>query len=781
MLLTALLPLALAIGFALWQSSSQVTKLTLESTQGRLDSAAQKLSSFFSERIVEVSTYSRIDLIKTMDFAQILPFFMKEIEQHGDVYEKFILGTTEGYFYNTSGGNPYFNGLRTFDDSDPDSTPKHIRKRDYWQQTVGENEFAKPLAYVSDPMISYTTGAKQIVVASSILSTSGEVKGMIGGALPWADIQERIKIIDDEIIAQVGSDSKLFLVSHTGVYWYHWDSQNVVHLKSDENGNLILNDIGEKVVVSKNIQDEPFPEMVDAGKRMLRGESGYLSYTDVNTGDTSYIVFSPVPSVNYSIGLIVPQNQILSPVQQLETMFGLMFFSFAALVIIAAFFVSSRISSPIVSLSKMAKEISQGNWSINLNANGSDEICELKNSFNTMSESLERRENSLKQSEERLAQINMGLEKSVEERTEALQRNEELLNRTGKIAHVGGWKYDVVGNHLSWTREMYRLHGLADGINVTMSSITEYFSGDSRQMFNSAVTNALENGESFDLELSLINVLAEELSIRVLCHVKKDGDRIIELNGVYQDISELKELDKLKREFVATVSHELRTPLTSISGALKLLNSGKLIKIEDKSALQMLEIAERNSERLLALINDLLDMEKIELGKMDFNCEPYLISELLNRSIIENEAFASQFGVQFKILNEIPNVHVNVDEIRFLQVMSNLLSNAAKFTRSGSDVEIFSRITGDGRVKVSVRDFGEGIPENSRNSLFKKFSQVDGSNTRKQGGTGLGLVICRAIIERMDGEIDYESIVGEGTVFYFDLPLNEPKQAYKSA
>ena len=229
MLLTAMIPLVLAMGIALWHSTNQTTKLTISLTQGRLDTAAQKLSTFFAARIAEISTYSQTNVLRSMDFPSIRPFLMSELTRHENIYEKFILGTPEGYFYNTSGGNPHVKGLRTTNDRSPTAKPKHIRKRDYWQKTVGDNSSAQLNTYVSDPMISYTTGAKQIVVASTILSPQQKVKGMIGGALPWSDIQQRIKFVNDEVISQLGWEVKFFLISNSGTYWYHWDPEKVVH------------------------------------------------------------------------------------------------------------------------------------------------------------------------------------------------------------------------------------------------------------------------------------------------------------------------------------------------------------------------------------------------------------------------------------------------------------------------------------------------------------------------------------------------------------------------
>ena len=787
-LFTALLPLMVSMGLALWHSTEQTTQLTLETAHGRLDSAAQKLSLFFSTRIAEVSTYSQTALLKSMDFSSIKPFLMSELNRHKNVYEKFILGTPIGHFYNTSGGNPGVDGLRTFNDQDPDAKPKHIRKRDYWQQTVGNNHSQNQVTYVSDPMISYTTGAKQIVVASSILSNDNQVKGMIGGALPWSDIKHRIEDVNNEVIKQVGLNAKFFLISHTGTYWYHWDQNKIVHLKLTTNGKPFINEIGEKVIIKTNIKDEPLSELIAAGALMMNGESGYSSFVQPETGITNYLVYSPIPSAKYSIGLIVPQDQILAPVSHLQSIFIITFIIAIVFASLIAFIVSYKVSSPIVLLNKMTKAINTGNWSMKLIPQGHDETRELTESFNVMSDTLQRREQALQTSEKRLENINAELENRISERTKelelindslnqqikersiaetSLRNSEELLSNTGHLAHVGGWKYNVLNKELNWTHETYVIHRLPSDTHVNIDIVTSYFDEQSQSVFKSSIENALNTGNAFDLELSL----TKKIWVRVICNPRTENNKTVELIGAYQDISELKKVEQLKHEFVSVVSHELRTPLTSIRGSLSLLKSGNIIEIKNDSAVQMLDIAERNSERLLLLINDLLDMEKIDSGKMDYSFEAYMLSDLLNQSISENESFAKQQQISFLLEQPIPNVFINVDKERFLQVMSNLLSNAVKFTRPNTSVDISAEITDKNHVCVSIRDHGTGIPENFKDKIFTKFSQADSSDARQQNGTGLGLSICKAIIAQMHGDISYKNLPDAGAIFYFSLPI----------
>ena len=229
-----------------------------------------------------------------------------------------------------------------------------------------------------------------------------------------------------------------------------------------------------------------------------------------------------------------------------------------------------------------------------------------------------------------------------------------------------------------------------------------------------------------------------------------------------------KRIDRMKKEFVSTVSHELRTPLTSIFASVKLVTSGVFGEIPEK-AKDTLDIALRNSERLTIIVNDILDVDKLESGKMVFHCQPEKLTELVNASIDENKHYGEQFEVQYRLHEDNMLATVNVDRDRFIQVMSNLLSNAAKFSPSGSTVDITLRKK-DGSVRVSVKDKGIGIKEECYPYIFQKFSQIDNSNKRHVGGTGLGLVIAKGFVEKMGGTIGFTSVEDEGTEFYIDLP-----------
>jgi PAS domain S-box-containing protein len=252
--------------------------------------------------------------------------------------------------------------------------------------------------------------------------------------------------------------------------------------------------------------------------------------------------------------------------------------------------------------------------------------------------------------------------------------------------------------------------------------------------------------------------------------VERDRDgRATRVAGTNLDITERKEMERLKNDFIATVSHELRTPLTAVVGALGLLKQEAAGRLPAPGAM-FLQMAQQNSDRLAALINDILDVEKIESGSLSFRMRAVAVAPLLERAVSLNAPYAKQFDVRFELQQPLPKVAVSGDEDRLLQVMTNLLSNAAKFSPAGSPVTV-SCCVHDDMVRVAVTDQGPGVPEEFRRRIFQKFAQADGGDARQKGGTGLGLSICRAIVEKLGGSVSYRCAPGEGTTFYFDLPL----------
>ena len=235
-----------------------------------------------------------------------------------------------------------------------------------------------------------------------------------------------------------------------------------------------------------------------------------------------------------------------------------------------------------------------------------------------------------------------------------------------------------------------------------------------------------------------------------------------------QDVTRQLESERMKKEFTSTLSHELRTPLTSIIGSLQLVNTGVMGDV-DKDILDLTMIAERNAQRLLDLINDLLDIDKIESGKFTLYPEVLSLDELVKEAITLNQGFAERFKVRMETVGDLPVTKANVDRKRTLQVMTNLLSNAAKFSPEGGTVEVTMQLNGR-TARICVHDRGPGIPAEFRSRIFSRFAQADMTATRQKGGTGLGLAICKRLVELMEGDLGFDDREGGGSTFWFELP-----------
>lgn len=226
---------------------------------------------------------------------------------------------------------------------------------------------------------------------------------------------------------------------------------------------------------------------------------------------------------------------------------------------------------------------------------------------------------------------------------------------------------------------------------------------------------------------------------------------------------------RLKDELVSTVSHELRTPLTAISGALGILGAGAAGELTDKGE-RLIKIAQRNSERLVTLVNDLLDIDKLQSGKTEFRLRDENLAELVTVGVEQNLPYAERGGLQLRAEVPAEAVPVTVDRNRILQVLANLISNAVKFSTPGEEAIVRLGVE-QNTARISVIDSGLGIAPEFRSRLFQRFTQHDSSSSRVQQGTGLGLAICKSIIEQHGGTIWLDETVEKGAAFHVDLPL----------
>lgn len=530
-LCTALLPLVFVMVVSLWHSTDYLRVLTIDSAHGHLQAGAEKLSGYFAQRIEEMATYANMSMLRTMDWKEIEPYLGKELKRHKGIYEKLALGTTSANYYVTSGGNPAYGGLVSFDNSNPTAKLKSMHKRKYWQYLVGNNAQAEDRTYVSDPMISYTTGVRQVLVGSSILSEDGlMVLGMIGGTIQWETIESLIDEVQNKILEDFGRSAKFCLVTHNGIYAYHWNPAKSIHLELDEQGKPLLNDIGEKVSVRVKITDEPSVKLAQAGQDMINGRDGFVFFTDPELEKEMVVIYAPVRSANYAIAMFMPKDQIMAPVKSLRWFFACITLTSLAFVMAVYLFVAKKVTSPIDALSHAVKDLADGDWQTKVFPKGNDEVSKLAVAFNEMTDSLKKREQALRESEERFRAI-------FESTSDCIfvwdRNNNYLFANQAAITHIGT------------TRENMR--------GKKMGRIVAHMP-DLLKSWNQHIGEVLEKGEELRAEDTVM--IGEEFVYNesVFSPIRNAKGGVIAVSVVYRDITKRKKYEEQVMEHMNELS-----------------------------------------------------------------------------------------------------------------------------------------------------------------------------------------------------------------------------------
>jgi len=370
----------------------------------------------------------------------------------------------------------------------------------------------------------------------------------------------------------------------------------------------------------------------------------------------------------------------------------------------------------------------------------------------------------------------------------ALHRNQEMLTRTEAIAHVGGWEWVVVGDKVTWSDELFRLFQLDPANGAPSFAEHElYYDADDMQKLRQAVEAALQHGTPYELEL---RITRRDGAVRT-CLVRGfaemgENNIVVRLFGSLQDITDRKQAEqelaaakeaaeianRSKSEFLANMSHEIRTPMNGMIGMAQLLRFTSLSS-EQQEYLDNLELSFNN---LLSLINDILDLSRIESGKLLLEVADFSLEQVIQEVVTSQSASISQKGLHLTttIQQQLPEL-LRGDSLRLKQILLNLLGNAIKFTKTGSiDISVTASPIQDKKsvkLRLAVRDTGIGMKPETLSRVFNHFEQADSSTTRRFGGSGLGLPICRKLADLMGGSIRAESEYGTGSTFIVELPF----------
>ncbi|WP_440959791.1 ATP-binding protein [Oceanicaulis sp. LC35] len=507
---------------------------------------------------------------------------------------------------------------------------------------------------------------------------------------------------------------------------------------SDEDGNYIHYQPGVGIVRNQYAFQERFepPALLSLDGEALQDVAGvtYVAYT-LNTGRAGEA------GLSFRILVGEPTEALMQGAYAIRQQSMMLAVSLVVLTAIGSLLFVTSLTRPLGELTQAVHDYGQSREPIEINVTSNDEIGDLGRAFVGMTKALQQSELSANTFEN----IIDGL---------ILLQPDGIIQAMNPAARfMFGYEEDeLIGQDISVL--------LPNGVRLEREGSFRHIPCFIEQHLV---------GETFEAEACQKNQdpLFVELT---LSDVHKADSTLFSL--LIRDISVRKQMEIMKDEFVSTVNHELRTPLTSMLGSLRLLKARLESKFkDDEKASMLLNMAQRSSDRLNHLVNDILDLEKIAAGKLEYRMEVVPCDDLVQDVVESHRVLAEEHGVTFELDLQAGDPPVNLDVSRFTQALVNLLSNAAKYSPPDEVVTIMTRRPTSSLIRISVSDNGPGIPEDFQDRIFERFSQADSSPTRRVGGNGLGLNITKNLVEAFDGQIDFDTKVGEGTVFHITLPI----------
>ena len=535
LILTTLVPVSLIIFFVLWHVTNDAEKNARETIQNYVQLTSSKLSDELHTSVRELELYAQTAAVKSMDATLFLPFFERELERQSKYYEKLFISDKSGHFYTTYCGNPNQNNKCTFDDSDPNSLPKHLTAREYWQKLVGTNTQNKPMSYLSDPVISYTTGVKQLIVASTVLDYEGQLQGMVGASIEWSRIESLLADLQASIFSQYTWHPKMMLISKSGTYWYHWLPEKLVHLKQDEFGNIVKDEAGLPISVSSNIYQEAEPELHESHEYMLKKHSGFTEFNQVGTGDKQYLFYAPISDSQYSLALMVSERDVNQSSYALKNLYLVVFVIALCVFMVAAILIAKAITDPIGRLVGQANRLKEGNYNAEKVHSGTDELSELSQTFSQMA-------------------------KVILERQKLLELSEERFELAMKGANDGLWDWHLENNEVYYSPRWLSMLGYEEN-DLTPDSRT-YFklldSNDHERIRSEIEKVRFSNKKSFSHKIKMRHKAGHFLHILTRGIVVRNDDGLAtRFVGTHIDITEQtqneEKIKKLNEDLEKTV------------------------------------------------------------------------------------------------------------------------------------------------------------------------------------------------------------------------------------
>ena len=480
--------------------------------------------------------------------------------------------------------------------------------------------------------------------------------------------------------------------------------------------------------------------------------------------------FQTSPGVGWTILVRQDTGAAYAPVRALQRRVALGGFALALLFSLIGWLVARKIAQPVLGLAAAARRMEQGEVAEVKTSSAYREVEVLGTALNSLL-------GKLAQKTGELHALNAELEQRVAQRTAELQdafdrvrANEQRIQTIIEAAQDPFIAIDLRGRITDWSTQAEVVFGWGREEVLGRRAGELLLPKGSAADLDLALATYARTGRAQFMNQAIERVLVDrdgrEIPVEVKIGLVSTGRERF-FGAFLHDISQRKEVERLKDEFISTVSHELRTPLTAIYGSLNLLTSGMAGELPEE-AKELLSISHESTERLIRLINDLLDLEKIASGKIEYRVQVQPLAPLVQQAVRDTQAYADGLLVRLDLQVRGEPV-VGADADRIVQVCVNLLSNAVKFSPAGAQVEVVVEES-EGWARVGVVDHGPGVPPEFHDRVFERFAQADSSARRAKGGTGLGLAICRSIVEAHGGRMGFTSELGVRTEFFFELP-----------
>ncbi len=531
-----------------------------------------------------------------------------------------------------------------------------------------------------------------------------------------------------------------------------WDELDKIQI--GKTGHAFLVDNEGKIIAhrNKNLINKK-PEKISIIERAIHAVSiGSSEYKDQN-GTEMVGAYAPIQNLMWTIIVQQPKKEAYYSSILMQRQAIILIIVSILLSGLIAFFVARNLTKPILEIIKAASKIAQRDFTARIKTKTTDELNDLITTFNSMTEELKKYDD-------------MQIDKIIAEKTKteaiifSIADGIVMTDREGEILLINQKARDILGI------EPGNLEGKFIWNSVSKKQIIDVLN----ELLN--IPDGIEKSKTKEVDLSS-ETYSRFYKIITAPVTTVKGDKL-GIVTVLRDITLEKEIEQMKDDFLHSITHDLRNPMTSIRGFLKFLLDGIGGPITEQQR-KMIETMDRASTRLLSMINDILDLAKLESGRMDIQLSDVDLVEVTQRvlELLQPQILKKSIETKIELLNNTKNVYVRCDCRLIERVINNLLGNALKFTPEGGKITI-SFLDRNDKVEVSVSDTGEGIPDEYLDKIFDKFQQVTG---QRKGGTGLGLTICKYIVEAHKGKIWVTSKLGQGSTFTFYVPKNLTKKA----